>query len=115
GPGNVNPAVAMAIVLVGGTVLGTLMGCLIHFFELPPFLVTLAGLFFLRGLGLRISVEAMTISHPWYDWLSGAAVPLPWGLALPLTGAVFLAVLVVAVWVSLWTPFGRNVYAIGGS
>jgi len=115
GRGNIHPAVAMAIVLAGGVLLGTAMGCLIHFFELPPFLVTLAGLFFLRGLALWISVESMTILHPWYDWLSGAGIPLPWGLMLPLSAVIFLVVLVVAIAVSLWTPFGRNVYAIGGS
>jgi simple sugar transport system permease protein len=115
GRGNVHPGVAMAIVLAGGVALGALMGCLIQFFELPPFLVTLAGLFFLRGLALWISVESMMISHPWYDWLSGAGIPLPWGLVLPLSAVIFLVVLVMAIGLSLWTPFGRNVYAIGGS
>ena len=35
------------------------MGCLIHFFEMPPFLVTLAGLFCLRGLGFVIHPESI--------------------------------------------------------
>ena len=115
GRGHLHPAAAMAVVLAGGVLLGTFMGCLIHFFQLPPFLVTLGGLFFLRGLALWISVESMSIAHPWYDWLSSAALPLPWGLSLPLSAAIFLVVLVVASFASLWTPFGRNVYAIGGS
>ncbi len=37
-----DPFLAMGIALCAGTFAGAFMGCLIHFFEMPPFLVTLA-------------------------------------------------------------------------
>ncbi len=47
-----DPFVAMGIALCYRTAAGAFMGCLIHYFEMPPFLVTLAGLFCLRALAL---------------------------------------------------------------
>ena len=110
-----HPALVIAIVLFLGLLFGIAQGSLIRFFNLPAFLVTLAGLFFCRGLGLLISTESQSIAHPFYDWLSSAAVPLGGRGAMSLSGLVFLVVLGVAVYVSRWTPFGRNCYALGGS
>jgi ribose/xylose/arabinose/galactoside ABC-type transport system permease subunit len=41
---------AMVAVLLMGAGLGFVMGCVIHFFEIQPFIVTLAGMFLARGL-----------------------------------------------------------------
>lgn len=112
---HLHPAVAIPLVLLAGALFGTFMGSLIHFFALPPFLVTLGGLFFCRGLALVISTESVSINHGWYVWLSSAAIPLGSDAALPLTAVIFLVVLFVAIFVSIFTPFGRNVYAIGGN
>jgi ribose/xylose/arabinose/galactoside ABC-type transport system permease subunit len=113
-PGAVVPAV-----LFGGALFGAAMGCLIHFFRLPPFLVTLAGMFLARGLAFLISVESLGLSHPWYAQASEWAVVLAGQgrtrVALPLTAVIYLGALVVAVYAAHWTPFGRNVYAIGGN
>ncbi|HYO07969.1 MAG TPA: galactofuranose ABC transporter, permease protein YjfF [Tepidisphaeraceae bacterium] len=112
---DVHPLLAIAIVLAGGVLLGTAMGSLIHFFDLPAFLVTLAGLFFCRGLALVISRESIQISHPFYDTLAGLTIPLTGRVVLPFPAIVFLLVLVVGIYVALFTRFGRNTYAIGGS
>lgn len=111
---KLDPVLTMAIVLLLGTVFGLGMGCLIHFFNLPPFLVTLAGLFLCRGVGLVVNTESIAISAPLYVTLSGFALPLCCGLRLPLTAIVFLAVLATGIFVSRLTPFGRHVYALGG-
>ena len=47
---GMSPLAVWAMALGIGTVLGALMGVLIHVFELPAFLVTLGGLFFARGM-----------------------------------------------------------------
>jgi simple sugar transport system permease protein len=112
---HVHPALAIALVLAGGALLGASMGALIHFFALAPFLVTLGGLFVVRGAALLVSSESISITHPLYDQLSLCAIPLPGGQNVPLTAAVFIALAVVLIWVSLQTPFGRNVYALGGN
>jgi ribose/xylose/arabinose/galactoside ABC-type transport system permease subunit len=112
---NIHPLLAMAIVLLAGLAFGTLMGSLIHFFELPPFLVTLGGLFFCRGIALVTSTESIPIGHPLYVTLSSFAIPLGASAALPLPAVIFLVVLIVAVAISLFMSFGRNVYALGGN
>jgi galactofuranose transport system permease protein len=112
---HIPPALAIALVLTGGALLGAGMGSLIHFFALTPFLVTLGGLFVVRGVALLVSAESISITHPTYTWLSSVSIPLGGGLHLPLTAAVFLALAVVLIGVSLQTPFGRNVYAVGGN
>lgn len=110
-----HPLAAIALVLVGGVLVGAFTGALIHFFALPPFLVTLGGLFFFRGLGLVISDRSISVGGDFFYNLSSVALPLPDGLRLPLPAMIFIAVLLIAILVSLYTRFGRNVYAVGGS
>jgi galactofuranose transport system permease protein len=111
-----HPVAAFALVLGFGTMLGAAMGALIRFFALPPFLVTLAGLFFCRGVGLVISTESISITNPFFLKLTGMALPLGNnGLSIPLPALIFIALLIGAIYLSIWTPFGRNAYAIGGS
>ncbi len=102
------PAVMVALGLGAGA--GAGMGALIRHFALPPFLVTLAGMFLLRGLAFVISLETVTIQHPLYSAVAD------FGLAVfPATAIVFLLVLAAAIFVAHYTRFGRNVYAIGGN
>jgi simple sugar transport system permease protein len=91
-----------------------LQGALIHFFQLQPFIVTLAGMFLARGLCYLISIESITIDDPFFVAASQTQLPLLGGFLSP--GAVIaLAVLLVAIWASRRTAFGRAVYAIGGN
>ncbi len=120
---HVPPLAAMAMVLVLGTAFGAGQGCLIRFFNVPPFLLTLAGLFLARGIGLVISAEQIPIDHPLYNTLSAVALivghapgrrhPIP--VTLSLQGMIFLATLAVGIVVARFTRFGRNTYALGGS
>jgi len=109
------PAIAVAIVLVVGTVVGLAQGMLIHFFELPAFLVTLGGLFFYRGVGLLISRESIAISNPIYVRLTSWSIPLGRGAALPLVGVLFLVLLAAVSYVAAFRPIGRYIYAVGGN
>lgn len=103
---HLHPAVAIGIALAIGSGIGTFMGFVISAFELPPFLVTLAGMFLTRGLALIISQETLSIDHPWYDKISGAKLALP---------SIFLVLLAVGLYIAHFRSFGRAVYAIGGS
>ncbi|MCK2245022.1 MULTISPECIES: galactofuranose ABC transporter, permease protein YjfF [unclassified Crossiella] len=105
----------VAAVLVLGSVLGLLMGLVIHYFELPPFIVTLAGMFLARGLCFLISVESIPIKDNTFRALATASIDLGGGLAI--TSGVLVAAVVVAVaaYVLHLTRFGRTVYAVGGS
>src|SRR5689334_16870475 len=42
---NVNPGLVLLIVLAVGATIGLGMGCIIHFFDIQPFIATLAGMF----------------------------------------------------------------------
>ena len=42
------------------------MGCIIHFFEIQPFIVTLAGMFLARGLCYVISTDSIPITDPFF-------------------------------------------------
>ena len=60
------PLTAIGIAVVLGTLFGTGMGCLIHFFKLPAFLVTLGGMFLARGLAFMIRVDPLNIRDKFY-------------------------------------------------
>ena len=111
---GISPGVAIPLVLAAGTIFGAGMGSLIHFYALPPFLVTLGGMFFARGLGFMIKMESMPITK-----LGGIVdtltIPLGSAYELPATAVVFLAFLAIAIVIAHFTRFGRNVYAIGGN
>jgi ribose/xylose/arabinose/galactoside ABC-type transport system permease subunit len=117
---HLHPLLAIPLVLGIGTAFGAGQGCLIRFFDVPPFLATLAGLFLARGAGLVISPEQIPIDHPFYARLAEVALTvghddrrLP--VTLSLQGIIFVATLLVGLFVARFTRFGRNCYAVGGS
>lgn len=122
---KIHPALVLPAVLVFGALFGSAMGAVIHMYKLPPFLVTLAGMFLARGLAYVISMESISITHPVYAAtgssvdtrfaLSEMRLPLAQYGSLPLTAILFLLVLVVAMYLAHQRPFGRTVYAIGGN
>ncbi|MDC0707702.1 sugar ABC transporter permease YjfF [Stigmatella sp. ncwal1] len=104
-----NVFAAIGASLVCGTALGAVMGAIIHKTGIKPFIVTLAGMFFVRGLAFIIHLESIAISDPKHT----AIAILRLG-PLPVTALLFLTFVAVAWYVAVFTPFGRNVYALGG-
>nr|WP_312034590.1 galactofuranose ABC transporter, permease protein YjfF [Actinoplanes sp. TBRC 11911] len=104
----------MITVLVMGSVLGFGMGCMIHYFELQPFIVTLAGMFLARGLCYVISTSSIPIDDPTWITLSQKRIPIG---SFSITPSVIIAaiIVVIAAVVLAWTRLGRTVYAIGGN
>jgi simple sugar transport system permease protein len=103
---GVPPVLAILICLVGGTAFGGAMGKIIVAFEVPPFLVTLAGLFMARGLAYLISTESSAITHPFFDAIAESKWAGP---------GLFFAVVVIGHILLHFRPFGRAVYALGGN
>jgi simple sugar transport system permease protein len=91
-----------------------LLSLLIHYFEIQPFIATLAGLFLARGLTYLISVESISISDETFTKLAFKTVYFG-DYYLRWTAIVALATVAVATYVLARTRFGRTVYAIGGS
>ena len=105
------PAVAaIGAALLIGIAFGGAMGLVIGFVDLPPFLVTLAGMFFARGMGFVVSLETLTINSRFYDSLDDFGYRV-----FPVTALLFLATLAVGMYVAHQTRLGRAAYAIGGS
>ncbi|KAA1423671.1 sugar ABC transporter permease YjfF [Mumia zhuanghuii] len=109
------PTMAVLAVLVTGTTLGLAMGLVIHYFEVQPFIATLAGMFLARGLCYLISVESIPIKDETFQSLSAASITLPGELYVTPTVLISLLVVAIAAWVLHMTRFGRTVYAVGGS
>ncbi|WP_304455259.1 galactofuranose ABC transporter, permease protein YjfF [Nocardiopsis sp. YSL2] len=109
------PLASVVAVLAAGTALGLLMGLVIHFFDVQPFIVTLAGMFLARGLCFLISVESVSINDPVFRALATGTISLGDGVTLTYSVLIALAVVLVAVYVLHLTRFGRTVYAVGGS
>ncbi len=106
--------VVILLVLLIGIGVGTLMGYLIHHYSLQPFIVTLAGQFFMRGLCAVISTESIAISDPFYKTM--ALGKFTYGKAkLYYYVLISLLVIATAYYVLKYTRFGRSVYAVGGS
>jgi len=109
-----SPYLSVAAVLATGVLLGLLMGLLIHYFDIQPFIATLAGLFLARGLCYLISVEAIPINDPTFsDWAFKSITVGDYFIGW--TSIVALLTVAVATYVLARTRFGRTVYAIGGS
>ena len=108
------PAVIVAV-LVGGAVFGLAQGAVIHFLDIQPFIVTLAGLFLARGLCYVIDLNSIPINDPLFRAVAQAAIPLGEDMFITPSVLVALAVVAVGAYVLHLTRFGRTVYAVGGS
>ena len=112
---DVPPVVAFAAILLLGAVFGALMGAVIQYFELPPFIVTLAGMFLARGASFLLSTESIPINAGFYSDLAGRAIRLQGGSRLTVPAMIMLAVVAACMVLLHLSRFGANVYALGGS
>jgi len=111
---NLHAAIAIPLALFAGSLFGAAMGALIQHFALPPFLVTLGGMFFARGLAYLLSLESLPITH--YLEAISNNLHLPLGaLDVPATAIILMMVFAAAFVVAHFTRFGRAIYAIGGN
>jgi galactofuranose transport system permease protein len=97
--------------IAAGAAVGVLNGFLITRLKLPPFIVTLATLLPVRGLALSLAHTRAAVAAPGgFQKLGSWSV-----LGLPVAAwAMFVGFLVGAA-VLRYTPWGRQVLAIGGN
>jgi simple sugar transport system permease protein len=120
-----NPWLVILICLGIGMTLGILMGSLIVYLKVQPFIATLAGLWFSRGMCFFISDNAINIDNRIFRILGHTRILIP-GLkeladsqgnpapyvSIPVVVAFFM--LFMGILITKYTRFGRNIYAIGG-
>ncbi|MBR9874966.1 MAG: sugar ABC transporter permease YjfF [Vibrionaceae bacterium] len=115
GDWNIDPIIAMFTVLVMGMLFGGFMGWIIDTLKIPAFIVTLAGMFFLRGASFLISEQSIPIQDPVYKELSRTVWHIWGGGRLSLMAVIMLVVVVFGMLLAHRTRFGNNVYAVGGN
>lgn len=106
--------VAIPVTLLGGAAIGLLVGILVQYFNVQPFIASLAGLFLARGLAFVVSLSSIRVEDPAVLWLQRTRFTLGEWYITP-TGIIALAVVAIGFFVMQWTRFGRTVYAVGGS
>jgi len=111
---GVHPLGAFAIALTVGAAFGGAMGAIIHYLKIPPFIVTLAGMFLARGCAFLLSEASVPIEHPFYSDISGMYYVFEDKGRLTFVATLFIVVLIGGMIVAHFTRFGRNVYALGG-
>ncbi|WP_243074387.1 sugar ABC transporter permease YjfF [Microbacterium sp. SS28] len=105
---------AIPITLLGGAVIGLLIGVLVQFFNVQPFIASLAGLFLARGLAFVVSLSSIRVEDPAVLWLQRTRFTIGEWYITP-TGIIALSVVGLGFFVMQWTRFGRTIYAIGGA
>ena len=109
-----------------GLALGLIQGYLVAYLKIQPFIVTLAGMFFTRGMTTIVSKIPRTATNEFFVALKDYHIKIPfigytaktgdWIPAYIEVGVVIALVVVLALWFVLkWTRFGRNLYAVGGN
>jgi len=123
---NVNFYVMIVVVLASGLLFGLVQGALVAYFKIQPFIVTLIGMFFARGLTATISTNPIAITNADFMAFGQTKFTIPFGgftnaagvyqaPFLYLYGVLALLAVVVVYVIMTWTAFGRSVYAVGGS
>lgn len=117
---------ALVIVMGLSVVFGFVQGWLIAYLKIQPFIVTLAGMFFARGMTAIISQEMISIKNEMFLKWATFKIYLPFGGYTNKKGKVILPyiypsviialIILVLVFVMLrYTKFGRSIYAVGGN
>jgi ribose transport system permease protein len=109
--------VGILVGLAAALLIGLAQGLLITRLGLQPFIVTLGGMLFLRGVSQTI-VEGGTLSLGGSSLLrlaNGGVLELGGDPLLPYPLLIFMAVALAATYVLHFTVYGRYLYAIGGN
>ena len=124
---NMNAVLLCILVLAIGIVFGVVQGFCVGYLNIQPFIVTMAGMFFARGMTAVISTEQISISsNAFFAKLANTKISLPFGSYTNNKGVVQVPFIRVSVIVALlvliavffmlrYTKFGRSLYAVGGS
>jgi ribose transport system permease protein len=104
-------ALGIAAGIGAGFLTGSTLGLLIAFFELTPFVVTLAGMFFVSGLTVYLTKGSTLGPLPfWLDNLVFRKV-----LGIPVAAIITVALFVLAQLALTRTTWGRRVQLLGAN
>lgn len=116
----------MILILAIGIVFGIVQGFCISYLEIQPFIVTMAGMFFARGMTTIVNSSPFNVANEDFVALKGTRITVP-GLGsvnklgkyvdayVEIGVVVALLVVIILFCVLRWTKFGRALYAVGGN
>ena len=119
-------AVSVLIALLIGLGFGLVQGFLVAYLEIQPFIVSLAGMFFARGMTTIVNTEPFNVANEAFVALKNTRIIVPGMGSVNRLGnyvdayveiGVIVALLIVILLfcVLKWTKLGRNFYAVGGN
>ena len=117
---------SILIALGIGVAYGLVQGFLVAYLDIQPFIVSLAGMFFARGMTTIVNTAPFNVADEEFTALKLARIVIPGmgttnkkGIYVPayVEIGVIVALIVVAVMfvVLRWTKLGRSFYAVGGN
>lgn len=121
------PAPVMVLIIIAfGILFGMMQGFFVGYLGIQPFIVTMAGLYFCRGLTACISSDQLAISDKTFGTWATAKIILPFGAYVNSKGktmqpfirvtVIIALIVVIAIFIMLkYTKFGRSLYAVGGN
>jgi galactofuranose transport system permease protein len=114
---GMSPYIVIPLMILLGIALGSVLGWIIQYLKVQPFIATLMGLFFARGLAYIISLTSVTIKDKFYMKLALTPIYIPFIPKAYIYPATLVGpiMLLVAVYLIFFTRFGRTVYAIGSN
>lgn len=117
---------AMLLALGIGVAFGLVQGFLVAYLDIQPFIVSLAGMFFAKGMTTIVNSTQFNVAHEGFQALKATRLYVPGmgsinkkGIYVPAyvePGVIVAIVLVLVLFAVLkWTKLGRNFYAVGGN
>ncbi|MCM1086557.1 MAG: sugar ABC transporter permease YjfF [Muribaculaceae bacterium] len=121
-----NVFVSFLIALAIGLAFGAFQGFLIAYLDIQPFIVTLAGMFFARGMTTIVNTNPFNVTNEAFVALKNTRITVP-GLGYTTKSGnyvdayveigviVALLIVILLFCVLKWTKLGRQFYAVGGN
>jgi len=121
-----NVAVSIVIALAIGLAFGLVQGLLVAYLDIQPFIVTLAGMFFARGMTTIVNTNPFNVENQAFVALKETRINIPGFGSINKLGkyvpayieiGVVIAILTVIIMFCIlrWTKLGRSFYAVGGN
>lgn len=111
---GVPAALVVPVMIATGALFGLLIGVLVQYFDVQPFIASLIGMFLARGLCYVLAPRAIKVTDVTVLGLQSTKIG-GGGWYITATVLIALGVVAVSAWVLGYTRFGRTVYAIGGN
>ncbi|MBP3196078.1 MAG: sugar ABC transporter permease YjfF [Butyrivibrio sp.] len=117
---------SIMIALGIGLLYGLVQGFLVAYLDIQPFIVSLAGMFFARGMTTIVNTAPFNVADEEFTALKLTRINVPFmgsvnkkGIYVPAyveIGVIVALIIMVLLFVVLkWTKLGRSFYAVGGN